>query len=177
MLRSTPLIHKYQVILKFGEGLVTTQLKHILEKKPLHKFEWDALPEYPARNLRHADRQLDPRTGAAFPNPARDNNIPMKNNTNNDAASSSSTTTQYLVPDQTYHRVPVPHRYRDAYLWREGQARRVQCPTEWVSYRFLEPRLRERFSFMDFSFEEKFFFSVDDVVAHAKQEKRKKNKN
>lgn len=169
MLRSTPLVHKSQVILKFGEGLVTTQLKHILEKKPLHKFEWDALPEYPARKLRHADRQLDPRTGAAFPNPARDNNIPMKNTNNTE---SSTATTQYLVPDQTYHRIPVPQRYRDAYWWRERQARRVQCPTEWVSYRFWSPKLRERYSFMDLSFEEKFFFSVDDVVAHAKQERR-----
>jgi hypothetical protein len=173
MLRSTPTVYKSQVILKFGEGLVTTQLKHILEKKPIHHFDWDALPEYPARKLRHVDRQLDPRTGAALPNPARDNNIPMNyKNNNSENNNSSSSSTQYLVPDQRYHRVPVPHRYRDAYWWRERQARRIQCPTDWVSYKFTDPKLRERYSFMDLSFEEKFFFSVDDVVAHAKQERR-----
>ena len=157
MLRTTPLTLKNPVVIQFGEGIVTTQLKHILEKKPLHYMEWDELPEYPARKLRSTDRQLDPRTGKAYPNPARDN---------------MAHGTQYLVPDQTYNRIPVPHRYRDAYWWRERQARRIQCPVSWVAYRFWNPTLRERYNFQDLSFEEKFWFYVDDVVAHAKQERR-----
>jgi hypothetical protein len=157
MLRTTSLQLKNPVILKYGEGLITTQLKHILEKKPLHHFEWDDIPEYPARQLRHTDRRLDPRTGKTLPDPARDN-ISFGQN--------------YLVPDQYYHRIPVPQRYRDAYWWRERQARRIQCPISWVSYKFWSPELRDRYSFMDLSFQEKFYFTPDDVIAHAKQERR-----
>ena len=155
--RRSVVARKNPVVLKFGEGVVHDQLKHILNKKPLHYMEWDPLPQFPPRKLRHVDRRLNPHTGAALPDPARDDLRYERN---------------YFVPDQHFNRVPVPRRYSDAYWWRELQARRVQCPISWVERKFQDPRLRERYSFEDLSFEKKFFFTVDDVVAHARQERR-----
>jgi hypothetical protein len=187
MLRSSLVHRKKPVILKFGEGLLTQQLKHLLEKKPLHHHEWDELPQYPPRKLRHADRALDPRTGAALVDPARDQSTlrrdgttpstlaaAARSNDDDDADGSGfvASTRNYIVPDQHYGRVPVPQRYRDAYWWRERQARRVQCPMSWVADKYRDAATRQRYSFMDFSFEEKFRFSVDDVIAHAKEERR-----
>ena len=159
MLHTTCVRLKNPLLLKYGEGLLSKQLDYLLKKKPLHHFEWDPLPQYPPRRLRHADRALNPFTGAALADPARDDTRGAHNQA-------------YVVPDQHYSRVPVPQRYRDAYWWRERQARRVQCPTQWVAHKFYDARLRDRYSFQDLSFEKKFYFTTDDVVAHALQERR-----
>ncbi len=166
MLRSTLLARKNPVLLKFGVGVVKDQLDHLLNKKPLHHFDWDPVPEYPARKLRHADRKLDPRTGAALPDPARDFGL------SSSTSSSDVQNRSYLVPDQQYLRVPVPQRYKDAYWWREQQARRTQKPVAWEAHKFWSVDKRHRYNFADLSFEKKFWFSVDDVVAHARQERR-----
>ena len=63
----------------------------------------------------------------------------------------------------------MPSEFKDAYWIREREARRVQCPKEWVEHRYKEPW---RYDLTDDSLKEKFVYSDEEVVAHAKHERR-----
>lgn len=148
MLRTTAVSRKNPVVFKQGQGMFSHQLKRILNKKSLHKYTWDALPMYDPRKLAHANRYVDHDTYAEKYDPHWEQNA-------------------HLVPDQQYYNIPVPKEYKDAYWWRDLQARRVQCPTDWVHHR-MHTKDRLVYDFQDLAFRKKFQYSYEDVVANAK---------
>lgn len=149
MLRHSVALRKNPIIFKQGQGMFTHQLKRILNKKSLHKYNWDPLPMYDPRKLVHAGRFVDHDSYQEVYDPHWVNNA-------------------YDVPDQQYCKIPVPAEYKDAYWWRDLQARRVQCPVEWVSHRMYSKVGRRRFDFQDLGFKKKFEFSLEEVVQNAK---------
>ncbi|KAG5469339.1 hypothetical protein LSCM1_02554 [Leishmania martiniquensis] len=148
MLRFTHAIRKNPVVFKQGQGMFSHQLKRILNKKSLHKYNWDSLPMYDPRKLVHANRYVDHDTYEERYDPHWEHNA-------------------HLVPDQQFYYIPVPKEYKDAYWWRDLQARRVQCPTEWVHFR-MHTKDKLKYDFQDLAFRKKFEYSYEDVVANAK---------
>ncbi|EAN95039.1 hypothetical protein C3747_60g19 [Trypanosoma cruzi] len=140
---------KNPVIFKQGQGMFSHQLKRLLQKKAIHRYNWDPLPMYDPRKLVHANRRVDPETWQEVYDPHWDERA-------------------HLVPDQVYYHIPVPPEYKDAYWWRDLQARRVQCPVEWVSHRMYNKGDRQRYDFQDLSFRKKFEYSYEEVVKNAK---------
>ncbi|KPA76736.1 putative mitochondrial hypothetical protein [Leptomonas pyrrhocoris] len=149
MLRLSVALRKNPVVFKQGQGMFSHQLKRILNKKSLHKYNWDPLPMYEPRKLVHANRYVDHDTYEEKYDPHWEHNA-------------------HLVPDQAFYNVPVPKEYKDAYWWRDLQARRIQCPTEWVHHR-MHTKDRQKYDFQDLAFRKKFEFSYEDVVANAKE--------
>jgi hypothetical protein len=133
---------------KQGQGMFSHQLKRILNKKSLHKYNWDPLPMYDPRKLVHANRFVDHDTYEEKYDPHWENNT-------------------HLVPDQEFYNVPVPKEYKDAYWWRDLQARRIQCPVEWVHHR-MHTKDKLKYDFQDLAVRKKFEFSYEDVIANAK---------
>ncbi|CCW63081.1 unnamed protein product [Phytomonas sp. EM1] len=150
MFRFDAVLRKNPVIFKQGQGMFTHQLKRILNKKSLHKYTWDPLPMYDPRKLVHANRYIDHDTYEEKYSPHWMNNA-------------------HLVPDQQFYHIPVPAEYKDAYWWRDLQARRVQCPVEWVSHRMYSKADRRKYDFQDLAFRKKFEYSFDEVVNNAKE--------
>lgn len=149
MLRSSSVLLKNPIVFKQGQGMFTHQLKRILNKKSLHKYNWDPLPMYDPRKLAHAGRYVD-------------------HDTYEEKYDPHWATNAHEVPDQQFYKVPVPAEYKDAYWWRDLQARRVQCPTEWVAHRMYNKGDRQRYDFQDLAFKKKFEFPLDEVVQNAK---------
>lgn len=129
--------------------MFTHQLKRLLQKKAIHKFVWDPLPMYNPRKLVHSNREVDHFTYLEKRDPHWENNI-------------------HYVPDQKFLKVPVPNEYKDAYWWRDLQARRVQCPIDWVSHRMYRGTSRRATDFQDLAFRPKHRFTVMETVQHAK---------
>ncbi|EPY30340.1 hypothetical protein STCU_04115 [Strigomonas culicis] len=125
------------------------QLKRILSKKSLHRYNWDPLPMYEPRKLVHASRYVDHDTYEERYDPHWEKEA-------------------HLVPDQQYHSIPIPPEYKDAYWWRDLQARRVQCPVDWVSHRMYNKADRRGYDFQDLAFRKKFEFSYEDTIRNAK---------
>lgn len=149
MLRLTTSLLKNPVNFKQGQGMVTHQLKRLLQKKHVHKYVWDPLPMYEPRKLVHANRVVDHKTYQEKVDPHWDNNV-------------------VYVPDQTWQKLPVPAEFKDAYWFRDLQARRVQCPVEWVSHRMYKAKYRRTYDFQDLGFRKKHMFSAHEAVSNAK---------
>ncbi|CCW66170.1 unnamed protein product [Phytomonas sp. Hart1] len=149
MFRFNVALRKNPVIFKQGQGMFTHQLKHILNKKSLHKYNWDPLPMYDPRKLVHSNRYIDHDTYEEKYSPCWMENA-------------------YLVPDQQFYHIPVPSEYKDAYWWRDLQARRVQCPIEWVSHRMYSKKDRQLYDFQDLAVRKKFEYPYEEVVQNAK---------
>lgn len=117
----------------------------------MHYSKWDEEPlnVYPADRLAHANVKLDQRT----------KEIP-------DFAKRAEA---YKVPDQRFTSFAVPEEFKDAYWIREREARRVQCPVEWVEHRYKEPW---KYDLTDDSLAEKFTYTDEEVIAHARLERR-----
>lgn len=149
MFLRTVLLRKNPVIFKQGQGMFSHQLKRILNKKSLHKYNWDPLSMYNPRVLSHANRRVDHDTYEEVydPHQSRDS---------------------FIVPDQQYHTIPVPQEYKDAYWWRDLQARRIQCPVEWVSHRMYNKKDRQTYDFQDLAFRKKFEYSYEEVVQNSR---------
>lgn len=130
--------------------MFTHQLKRILNKKSLHRYNWDPLPMYDPRMLAHTNRQVDHDTYEERYDPHWENNA-------------------HWVPDQKYYAIPVPREFKDAYWWREIQARRVQCPVDWVQHRMYNKEDRQTYDFQDLGFRKKFQFSYEEVINNAKE--------
>jgi hypothetical protein len=143
---------KNPVLYKQGQGMFTHQLKHLLQKKAVHRYNWDPVAEYPARNLWHANRMVDHHSYQEVHDPQWDRQA-------------------YNVPDQNYLKIPVPSEFKDAYWYRELQAKRIQCPVDWVSHRMYSPKNRARFDFQDLSMKEKFRLPMESVVEKSKQQR------
>lgn len=153
MLRTSSRLLKNPVIPNYGKGLFSHQLKRILNKKPLHYHKWTPIALYQPRPLWHADRRVDHVTGQEVSDPHWDRNA-------------------YWVPDQEFGRIPVPGDFKDAYWTREAQARRVQCPIEWMGHKMYSRQQRIRTDFQDLSFQPKKFFSHKEVLDHAAMRRR-----
>jgi hypothetical protein len=151
-MRHSTVLLKNPVIFKQGQGMFTHQLKHLLQKKAVHRYNWDPVSLYPARNLWHADRLVDHHTYEERHDPHWDNKV-------------------YEVPDQEYSRIPVPSEYKDAYWFRDLQARRIQCPVEWVSHRMYSGKNRNRFDFQDLAMKAKFRIPQLQVIEKSKQKR------
>ncbi|CAD2217798.1 hypothetical protein AGDE_00709 [Angomonas deanei] len=149
MFHCSRVARKNPVIFKQGQGMFSHQLKRILNKNSLHRYNWDPLPMYDPRKLIHADRRVDHDTYEEVYDPHWMNSA-------------------HHVPDQRYHKIPVPADFKDAYWWRDLQARRVQCPVEWVSHRMYSSEDRRKYDFQDLAFKKKFEFSFEETVANAK---------
>lgn len=150
MLRSSTTLLKNPVNMKQGQGMFTHQLKRLLRKKHLHKYNWDALPMYDPRTLIHSNREVDHKTYVEKRDPHWDQNV-------------------HWVPDQTYEKIPVPAEFKDAYWWRDLQARRIQCPVDWVSNRMYSARRRQEFDFQDLAFRRKKVFTYDEAALNARR--------
>jgi hypothetical protein len=153
MLRRTAIAaRKNPVFIKYDNSDFTHQMKRLLQRKYVHYYKWDDEPlqMYPADRLAHANVKLDHRTGQAVYDPYRKAD-------------------EYLVPDQKYSAYPIPAEYKDAYWIREREARRVQCPKEWVEDRYQQGW---KYDLTDDSLAEKFTFSEEEVIAHARLERR-----
>jgi hypothetical protein len=152
MLRCTAPRLKRMHVFKYDDGEFSHQLKRILNRKQVHYYKWDDTPlqVYPADRLAHANVKLNHKTGEELPDPYR------KADT-------------YSVPDQKFAKFDVPSMYRDAYWMREREARRVQCPKEWVEHRYKQPW---KYDITDDSLAEKFTYSEEEVIAHARRERR-----
>lgn len=150
--RASPLLSKKPVYVKYDDSEFTHQFKRILNRKHVHYYKWDEEPllVFPADRLAHADVRLDQRTGKEVFDASRHVNA-------------------YKVPDQKFHYFRVPEEYKDAYWIREREARRVQCPVEWVEDRYKQPW---KYDITDDSLKEKFTFTEEQVIAHAKRERR-----
>eukprot|EP00796_Vickermania_ingenoplastis_P004521 gene4521-3308_t len=149
MLHRSPFLRKNPVLFKQGQGMFTHQLKRILNKKSLHRYNWDPLPMYDPRVLVHSNRRVDHDTYEEVHDPHWHQEV-------------------HLVPDQVFYAIPVPKDYKDAYWWRDLQARRVQCPVEWVSHRMYNKKDRESYDFQDLSFRKKFEYSYENTIQNAK---------
>ena len=151
-MRSSLILLKNPVLFKQGQGMFTHQLKHLLQKKAIHRYNWDPLLQYPARNLWHVNRYVDHHTYEEKHDPHWD-------------------ARKVEIPDQQFSRIPIPPEFKDAYWFRELQARRVQCPVEWVAYRMHSARQRRRYDFQDLSMARKVQFDEHQVVEMARQER------
>ncbi|CUG01156.1 Hypothetical protein, putative [Bodo saltans] len=149
MMRLTTSLLKNPVNFKQGQGMVTHQLKRLLQKKHLHKYNWDPLPMYEPRKLVHANRYVDHHTYQEKVDPHWSENT-------------------VSVPDQKWLKVDVPAEYQDAYWFRDLQARRVQCPVEWVSHRMYKARHRRAYDFQDLGFKKKHIFLPEEAAENAK---------
>lgn len=150
MFRLTVHCLKNPVNFKAGQGMITHQFKRLLRKKPLHKYIWDPLPMYNPRALVHTNREVDHFTYEEKRNPHAEGSV-------------------YWVPDQRWEKVPVPQEFKDAYWWRDLQARRVQCPVEWVSHRMYSPLDRQRYDFQDLAFRRKPMVGYHEAAENAKR--------
>lgn len=150
MLQTSAVCRKNPIVFKQGQGMFSHQLKRILNKKSLHRYNWDPLPMYDPRVLAHAGRYIDHHTYDAKYDPHWHQNT-------------------YMVPDQRYYSIPVPKEYSDAYWWRDLQARRVQCPVEWVHHRMHNKADRRAYDFQDLAFRKKFQFSYEETISNAKE--------
>lgn len=74
----------------------------------------------------------------------------------------------HLVPDQKYYAIPVPKEFKDAYWWRDLQARRIQCPIEWVHHRIHKKSGRQTYDFQDLRVQKKFQYSYEETIQNAK---------
>lgn len=137
------------MVFKQGQGMFSHQLKRMLRKNALHRYVWDPLPMYEPRKLMHANLLVDHETYKEQYDPHRDADT-------------------YLVPDQQFYHIPVPTAYKDAYWWRDLQARRVQCPVAWVGHRMYNKKDRQGYDFQDLGFRKKHEFSFEEVVQNAK---------
>ena len=147
-MQRTPPLLKNPKVYKLGHNSNTShQLKRLLQKKHIHRYSWDKLTMYDPRRLVHTNKRLDHFTYANLPDPHR-----------------SATT--YWVPDQEFLKVPVPVEFSDAYWWRELQARRIQCPIEWVEHRHLDAQKASRVDFQDLSMKKKFFVRDEQAVRY-----------
>ncbi len=153
MLRVTPFALKNPVIPGFGKGKFTNQFKRILQKEHLHFYKWTPLTTYDPRPLWHTDREVDHITGQEKASKTWDEDV-------------------HWVPDQTYQKVPVPSAYKDAYWVRDAEARRVQCPVDWVFTKYASKNGKHRYDLQDLSFKEKKFFSHHEVVDYARTQRR-----
>lgn len=153
MYRQSTVFRKSPVVFKQGQGTFKGQLERILNKQHVHMSRWDELSMYDPRKLAHANRFVDHFTyETQYSDPLWSSTV-------------------HEVPDQRYGRIAVPAEYKDAYWWRDLQARRVQCPVEWVSYRMYNKGLRLRTDFTDLSFKRKWQFTVDHVLANLEKER------
>lgn len=157
-MRQTPIARKNPINYKMGQGMFSEQLKHLLRKDQLHKMVWDPLPMYNPRKLAHTEKEIDHYT------------YQEKHNPHNTMAADNGKV--YEVPDQQYRKVAVPSKYKDAYWWRERQAKRVQVPVEMVQDRMYNPEKRWQTDFQDLSFKQKFTFTEEEVIAHMKKSRR-----
>ena len=150
--RSAVQLRKRPVNIRHNNDNYTHQFKRMLVRERVHKAEWDPRPLqiYPADRLAHANRRLDQHTGQEVPDVYR-------------------RASAYEVPDQQFAKFPVPDEYKDAYWIREREARRAQVPMEWIEHRKKEPW---RYDTTDDSYAEKFTFSDEEVIAHARRERR-----
>lgn len=149
MFRQCTICLKNPVIFKQGQGMFSHQLKRILNKKSLHRYNWDPLPMYNPRVLAHSNRIVDHDTYEEKYDPHWNNNV-------------------HLVPDQEFYHIPVPSEYKDAYWWRDLQARRVQCPVAWVHHRMHNNTDRHTYDFQDLAFRKKFQYSFEETISNAK---------
>lgn len=149
MLRQTAVFLKNPVNYKQGQGMFSHQLKRLLRKNHVHRFTWDKLPMYNPRVLVHANRLVDPETHQIV----RDAHWEEQ---------------AHWVPDQTYAKIPVPKEFKDAYWWRDLQARRVQAPLEWMRHRFYSPSDKRKYDFQDLSLKKKHRYTLEEVVANAR---------
>ena len=190
MIRLTPVVRtKHPVVFHNTRNKFTAQFKHILNKKPLHYFQWDPLPQYPPRQLEHANRKLCPHTGAELLCAHRWANVVNASDSSKVAKTAigdpdeRSLLSTYLVPDQHFGKIPVPSLYRDAYWHREQQSRRTQLPlAEGADRAGMLPHkdadgkdrrhLAYRYDLQDWSFREKQYFNEMDVIRHAKRDRR-----
>ena len=143
---------KHPLVVKYDNADFSHQFKRILNREHAHYYKWDDTPlrVYPADRLAHTNVKLDQRTGEALPDVSR-------------------RATTYKVPDQEYTAFGIPEEFKDAYWAREREARRVQVPKEWVEHRYKEAW---KYDLTDDSLAEKFTFSDDEVIAHARRERR-----
>eukprot|EP00744_Colponema_vietnamica_P025830 GILI01038119.1.p1 GENE.GILI01038119.1~~GILI01038119.1.p1 ORF type:complete len:154 (+),score=5.29 GILI01038119.1:44-505(+) len=153
MLRHTAVCHKNPYVYKFNNSRFSTQLKWLLSKKAVHKHTWDPIPLYNPRDLAHTNQKLDHYTYEPQYDAHREAN-------------------SFLVPDQTYNKVPVPSEFKDAYWWRDLQSRRVQCPTRWVDHNIYRADRRLYTDFQNLAFQQKFKYRKDDVLRHIKEDLR-----
>lgn len=103
---------------------------------------------YEPRKLVHANRYVDHDTYEEKYDPHSEQN-------------------SHLVPDQRFYNIPIPQEYKDAYWWRDLQARRIQCPVEWVHHR-MHTSDRRKYDFQDLAFRKKFEFSYEETIQNAK---------
>eukprot|EP00758_Cryptobia_borreli_P006689 Tbor_TRINITY_DN5189_c2_g6::TRINITY_DN5189_c2_g6_i4::g.25916::m.25916 len=199
MLHYTKPLNKNPVVYKYGNDRFSDQLKKLLTKNHLHRRKWTPLHMYNPRRLIHTNKEIDhynytykynPHTS---PNPLRvpkllpllprpGQAINPLNYANNRLFTEEETLNGeeellinknkniHLVPDQVFNNIPVPYEYKDAYWWRGIEARRVQCPVEWVSHRMYVARERKLTDFTDLAFSKMFRYSYDDVVRHMKDD-------
>ena len=151
-MKQTVILRKNPVLFKQGQGMFTHQLKHLLQKKAVHRYIWDPIEQYPARKLWHTNRIIDHHT-------YEEKRDPQWN------------VRKVEVPDQQYSRIPIPPEFKDAYWFRDLQARRIQCPVEWVSYRMYSQKGKNLYDFQDLSMQKKFRFGPEQVVNMARQER------
>lgn len=152
-MRQTSVCLKNPYVYKFNNSRFTSQLKWLLNKRAVHKHVWDPIPLYNPRELVHTNQQLDHYTYEPKYDPHREMNT-------------------YYVPDQQYNKLPVPSEFRDAYWWRDLQARRLQAPTKWLSHNLYKAERRLFTDFQNLSFEKKFKYRKEDVIRHIKDDLR-----
>ena len=149
MFRASQVHQKNPVNFKQGQGMFTHQLKHMLRKQHVHKYNWDPLPMYDPRKLVHANREVHHYSYEERRDPHWDHRA-------------------VFVPDQRYGKIPVPLEFKDAYWWRDLQARRLQCPLDWVWFRFGSARVKRQWDFGDLAVRKKHSLSMDEVIANAR---------
>lgn len=153
MLRQTCLQLKNPYVFKHDNSSFTTQLKHLLSKKIVHKRRWESLGLFKAKPLAHADVYVDHFTYDVKHDPHRRNNT-------------------FWVPDQRYGKIPVPSDYKDAYWWRDLESRRLQAPSEWKKHDIYSPHRRAFTDFSNLAFEKKFKYSKSQVLLNMKRDLR-----
>jgi len=152
MRRCSIVLGKKPVIKSDAKGAVSQQLKKILNKKQATTQKWEPLVEHDPRRLLFASSKVN-KEGSIVRDPHAANNT-------------------YLVPDQEYVAIPVPAEFKDAYWARESISRRVQKdPYEAVSAAWKKDT-REYTDFQELSFRPKFRFSIPELLAMAKRERR-----
>eukprot|EP00759_Apiculatamorpha_spiralis_P058044 PhF_6_TR8966/c0_g1_i1/m.14105 len=152
MFSTSLLLGKKPVIRVKSSGLISEQLKKLLNKEQYRKLKWDPLTEYEPRRLLYSNVSVDSR-GAVKNDPHDVNKT-------------------YLVPDQQYSAIPVPDIYKDAYWSRETMARRVQADPYDAMHVAWDKTTQQETDFQELSMRKKFQFTVKDLMDMATKEKR-----
>ena len=153
MFRRTSVNEKSPVVIKRGSGTFSKQLEHLLSRKPLHYKRWESLHMYDPRKLVHAAVAVDHFTLREKYDPHWHARV-------------------HWVPDQEWLKVPIDPVFKDAYWYREHEARTLQAPYLFEKQRDEKAKLRVETDFNDLAYAQKHMLSEADVLQNLKSRRQ-----